>query len=144
MIAIDTNILVHAHRRDASLHEAAASCLRGLAEAPSPWAICYHSFIEFYGIVSHPRVWTRPSTSAVIENQISAWRESPSLRILTDSAADLNSLWKLAAGSKVKGAMIHDARIANCCLINGIRELWTIDRDFSRFQGLRTRNPLVD
>ena len=36
-----------------------------------------------------------------------------------------------------------DARIAACCLVNGVSELWTVDRDFSRFPALRTRNTLV-
>jgi toxin-antitoxin system PIN domain toxin len=143
MIAVDTNLLVHAHRRDASLHVEAMDCLRFLAEAPAPWAICYHSLIEFYGVVSQPRIWNEPSSPAAIADQIAAWRESPSLRILTDTPDDLPPLMQLAATAKVKGPMIHDARIANCCLVNGIRELWTVDRDFSRFKGLKSRNPLA-
>ena len=40
--------------------------------------------------------------------------------------------------------MVHDARIAALCLSHGVRELWSADRDFSRFPALRTRNPLVE
>jgi predicted nucleic acid-binding protein len=39
--------------------------------------------------------------------------------------------------------MIHDARIAAICIQYGVSELWTADRDFSRFAGLKTRNPLI-
>jgi predicted nucleic acid-binding protein len=35
------------------------------------------------------------------------------------------------------------SRLAALCLDHGARELWTADRDFSRFPRLRTRNPLV-
>jgi predicted nucleic acid-binding protein len=49
----------------------------------------------------------------------------------------------LAMKSKTTGPKIHDARIASCCLTNGVNELWTIDRDFSRFPELRTKNPLL-
>jgi uncharacterized protein len=45
--------------------------------------------------------------------------------------------------SKAAGAMVHDARVAALCLHHGVRELWTADRDFSRFPDLSTRNPLV-
>ncbi len=83
MIALDTNILVHAHRKDASLHSEAETCVRQLAEAVAPWFICYHSLIEFYGIVSHAKIWASPSDPDQIADQIAAWRESPSLRILT-------------------------------------------------------------
>ena len=43
----------------------------------------------------------------------------------------------------VVGPKIHDARIAALCAEHAITELWTADRDFSRFTELRTRNPLA-
>jgi uncharacterized protein len=48
----------------------------------------------------------------------------------------------LAAG-RVTGAKVRDARIAALCLCHGVSELWSADRDFSRFPELATRNPLV-
>ena len=49
----------------------------------------------------------------------------------------------LRAGS-VTGPRVHDARIAALCLQHAVAELWSADRDFSRFPSLKTRNPLVD
>jgi predicted nucleic acid-binding protein len=44
----------------------------------------------------------------------------------------------------VTGAMVHDARIAALCVAQGVRELWSADRDFGRFSsGLVVRNLLV-
>ena len=48
----------------------------------------------------------------------------------------------LVSAGKIAGPKVHDARIAAICLQNGVDELWTIDRDFSRFPSLRLRNPL--
>lgn len=144
MIAADTNLLVHAHQREASLHVNAKAAIRKLAESPVPWAVCLHSFVEFYGVVTHPKIWTKPTTPSQAFEQISAWRESPSLRILGDSAGVLDTLAELGTAANVRGALIHDARIAACCLLGGVRELWTVDRDFSRFPQLKTRNPLLE
>jgi hypothetical protein len=44
---------------------------------------------------------------------------------------------------QVSGARVHDARIAALCLNHGVRELWSADRDFSRFPGLVAINPLA-
>jgi predicted nucleic acid-binding protein len=44
----------------------------------------------------------------------------------------------------VTGPLVQDARIAALCLQHGVRELWTADRDFSRFPALGVRNPLVE
>ncbi len=142
MIAVDTNILVHAHRRDASLHDEAAACVRHLAESLTPWCVCYHSLVEYCGIATHPKLWSPPSTARQVAAQVQAWRESPSLRILTDSDDTLDSLFDLMGQGKAVGPMVHDARIAACCHVHGVTELWTVDRDFSRFASLRTRNPL--
>ena len=142
MIALDTNLLVHAHRRDASMHPRAGDLVRELAEAPVPWAICYHSLVEFYSIVTRRGLWDAPSTPETAMDQIRAWRESPSLRILHDSDESIDLLDELATGGSVTGGMIHDARIAACCILNGVAELWTVDRDFSRFPRLRYRNPM--
>ncbi len=143
MIALDTNILVHAHRADASLHGKAKEAVRTLAESPTPWAICYHSLIEFYAVASRPNLWSAPSTPEQAQAQIQAWRESPSLRILHDSDDALDLVMGLAVEGRISGPMIHDARIAACCQNHGVKELWTVDRDFSRFPKLKSRNPLL-
>lgn len=142
MIAVDTNLLVHAHQIEASLHGKAKEVIRKLAESPVPWLVCLHSFVEFYGVVTHPKLWKNPSTPEQAIDQIRAWRESPSLRILCDTPAILDKLADLAVDGSVRGALIHDARIAAGCLLGGAGELWTVDRDFSRFPSLKTRNPL--
>ena len=108
-----------------------------------PWAICYHSLIEFYGIVTYPKIWKEASSPEQAFRQIQSWKAAPSLRILQDSDDSLMHLQKLAIAAKVHGPLIHDARIAACCLSHGIAELWTVDRDFSRFPSLKTRNPLA-
>lgn len=143
MIALDTNILVHAHQREADLHDEAVQVIRELAESPATWAICFHSLVEFYAVVTHSKLWRLPSSPRQALDQIAAWRESPSFRLLSDNDATLDLLGQLAQSAKISGGQIHDARIAACCLNFGVRELWTVDRDFSRFPKLATRNPLV-
>lgn len=44
----------------------------------------------------------------------------------------------------VSGPRVHDARVAALCLAQGVRELWSADRDFGRWPELPTRNPLVE
>jgi predicted nucleic acid-binding protein len=44
---------------------------------------------------------------------------------------------------RVSGSRVHDAHIAALCAQHGVSELWSADRDFSRFPGLPTRNPLL-
>jgi hypothetical protein len=65
------------------------------------------------------------------------------LFVLTEDADHWKVLRSLIGRCGVAGSMIHEARIAACCLRHGVSELWTADRDFSRFPQLVTRNPLL-
>jgi predicted nucleic acid-binding protein len=75
--------------------------------------------------------------------QVTALVASPSLMLLSEPAGYWPVLGRLLAAGQVTGAKVHDARIAALCLCHGVSELWTADRDFSRFPALATRNPLV-
>jgi toxin-antitoxin system PIN domain toxin len=143
VIAVDTNILVYAHRPEAPFHDAARRCVAGLAEGRGAWAIPFHCLIEFTAIVTQPRIWQTPSTLAGAFDQVHAWRESPRLRVIGDSDSGWPTFETLARQARVGGGALHDARIAACCLHHGVSELWTADRDFGRYPTLQCRNPLI-
>lgn len=143
MIAIDTNVLVYAHRRDSEWHEPAVSCLRALAQGTAAWALPWPCVHEFFSIVTHERIYSPASTAAQALGQIGAWLSSPSVVLLAETPGYWDVLAKLIGESKISGPRVHDGRIAALCLHHGVRELLSADRDFSRFGGLRTRNPLV-
>ena len=143
MIAVDTNLLVYAHRVDNPFHAAAAPLIRQLADGRAAWAIPWPCVHEFYNVVTHPRLHPVPTPIAVAMAQIDAWLESPTLHLLAETPAHWPTLRDLLGRGKVQGPLVHDARIAALCLSHGVRELWSADRDFSRFPGLHTRNPLV-
>ena len=143
MIAVDTNVLVAAHRRDAEFHEAARLALTQLAESRARWAIPWPCIHEFLSVVTHPRIFTPPSATSEAIGQIDAWLESPSLVLLAEDVSYWSTLVDLVQTAKVVGPRIHDARIAALCVRHGVSELWSADRDFGRFPALRVRNPLV-
>jgi len=144
MIAVDTNILVYAHRRDSEWHEPAAEVVKTLSESSAPWAIAWPCVYEFYAIATHPKIYDPPSTPDEAREQLGAWIQSPSLVLLSETRRfwekGLSGLLKAA---RLAGPKVHDARIAALCIAGGVRELLSADRDFSRFPELTTRNPLI-
>ena len=143
MIAVDTNILVYAHREEFPHHAAALASIRSLVESGRRWAIPWPCLHEFYGLVTNPRV-LQPAASAgegvQILRQVLAL---PGLETPSESGRHATLMLDLVTAASVVGARIHDAKIAAICLGHGIDELWTADRDFGMFPALRTRNPLV-
>jgi uncharacterized protein len=143
LIAVDTNILVYAHREDSPFHETAFRRVAELAEGPAAWAIPWPCLHEFLAIVTHQRIYAPPTPLSHALDQVDAWLEAPTLTLLAESAAHWPTLRTLLATGRVAGPLVHDARVAALCRQHGVRELWSADRDFSRFAGLTAVNPLV-
>ena len=142
MIAVDTNILIYAHRGESPFYAVASACLKELAEGRSAWAVPWPCVHEFYGIVTHPSRYLPPSTPSQASKQVSLWMGSPTLQLIGETQNHWAILQGLLTTCNVKGPLVHDARIAAICLQHGVREFWTADRDFSRFPALNCRNPL--
>lgn len=142
MIAVDTNVLVYAHREDSQWHPQAYARIIELAEGRVPWAIPWPCVHEFLAISTHPKIYSPPTPLSAAIDQVDSWLESPSLVLLTESERYWQEFRRTLETGKIVGPQVHDARVAGLCLLHGISELWTADRDFSRFPGLKVRNPL--
>lgn len=144
MLAVDSNILVYAHRREAPEHAAASEMMRGLAEGPQTWAIPWPCVYEFFSVVTNPRIWRESaSTPAQAWSQLEAWLGSPTLRLLGETPGFTNLLAQFLTLPRVRGPVVHDARVAALCMAHSVEALLTRDRDFSLFSELRTRDPFA-
>ncbi len=143
MIAVDTNILVYAHRADSEWHLSASRRLAELAEGRAAWAIPWPCVHEFLAVVTHPKIYAPPTPLGKAIDQIDAWLESPSVEMLAESQLHWPRLRHLLEGGNIVGPSVHDARVAALCLQHGVRELWSADRDFGRYPELKVTNPLV-
>ena len=144
MIAVDTNVLVYAHRRESRVHEEAAEVLRALAEGNRRWAIPWPCCYEFLSVVTNRRIWRGAESSpGEAWSQLRAWADSPSNLLLGETNGFLDILGRLVRRPRVRGPLVHDARVAAICLAHGIDELLSRDRDFALFPELKTRNPFA-
>lgn len=143
MIAVDTNLLVYAHRTDLAEHEAARAALSSLARQAPAWAIPWPCVHEFFAVVTGPAFGTARTAPAVAFDALRNWLAHPRCRPIGEGQRHLELLEALSARAALAGGAVHDARIAAICLGHGVSEFWTCDRDFARFPDLRTRNPLI-
>src|SRR5262249_28244626 len=125
LIAVDTNILVYAHRSESPFHPMAARCMAELAQSRSAWAIPWTCIHEMFNVVTHPRIQRVPTPLSAALDQIEAWLESPTLSLLTETDGHWPELRRLLVAGRIIGPLVHDARIAAICLQHGVRELWT-------------------
>ncbi len=141
MVAVDTNILVYAHRADSDRHRVAYELVKKLATSPMPWAVPWHCIHEFYSTVTRLGRLRPPSTPEEALGQVDTWMRSPSVQVLSECKESYAVLRGLLMETSVRGPMVFDARIASVCLENGVTELYSADRDMSQFPGLKVTDP---
>ena len=143
MIALDSNILVYAHRAELRQQPSARAALKRLTESDSEWGLPWPCLHEFLAKLSSPRIFSPPSPWGAVWREVDQWLASPGARLLGETAAHVATLRRLLEASDAVGPRVHDARIAAICLEHGVDALWSADRDFQRFPGLAVVNPLT-
>ena len=135
MIALDTNLLVYAHRSATPEHRAARLAIERAA-ASDGWGFAVPVVAEFWSVVTHPTASGRPSTPDEARRFLDA---------LADAGAQVWSpgtgfglrLAQLAADLHVGGHRVFDLQIALCAFEGGAREIWSHDARFATIPGLR-------
>jgi uncharacterized protein len=143
VIALDTNILVYARREEAPFHKEATKLLKNLAEGDQHWALPWPYIYEFLRVVTHPRVFDPPSSLESALDDLESLLDAPALVLLGEGPQHSTHLFRLIKAGHAIGNLAHDAHIAALVIENGVSELWTADRDFARFPGIRARNPFA-
>lgn len=143
MIAVDTNVLVYAHRPEMPFHETARQVLSEAVAGPEPVCVPWPCVHEFLAVVSNPRIFRDPTPLDVALDAMRRLLASLSGGFLAEGEGYLGALERIARPARLQGALVHDARVAALCLFHGVRVLWSADRDFSRFPELAVVNPLT-
>ena len=141
MIAVDSNVLIYAHRAETDLHTVAARDLASLAEGTTGWGIPVFCIGEFVRIVTHRRVLNPPSTLAQALSFLEKVLASPTCRIVRPGPEFIDLFAETVSAASARGNLVFNAQIAALCREHGISTILTNDRDFRRFDHLRVRFP---
>ena len=139
MIAVDTNVLIYAHRRETRRHQQALATLTELAEGDNPWALPVFCLAEFVRVVTHLRVFSPPSDLRTALDFLDRLLESPSVRLLLPRRTYPSTFRSVCESAEARGNLAFDAQIAASCVEHGANELITADRDFARFPGIKPK-----
>lgn len=143
VIAIDTNLLVYAHRSAAPLHMPARRAIEAAARDPRGWGIALPGLAEFWSVVTHPAAPGRPSSGPTAAAFIESLVRDGGAAIWVAGARFWERLARAAVDLRVRGARIFDLQIALTALDNGAREIWTHDTAFVAPAGLKVIDPLA-
>ncbi len=143
MIAVDTNLLIYAHRRGVPQHRAARRAIERACGDARGWGVSLPSVSEFWSIVTHPASSGRPSRPSEAAAFLRSLIEGGGMHVWIPGVGFAERLIQLATDLAVTGVRVFDLQIALTAFENGAHELWTHDRSFLRIPGLRIRDPLA-
>ena len=142
MIAVDTNLLVYAHRSGVPEHASAQRAIERASEDPRGWGVALATIAEFWMNVTHPAAAGGPSTAKQARDFIGALFGDGPGTVWTPREPFWNRFLELASDLDVRGVRIFDLQIALTSFDNGATEIWTHDAAFVSFPGLRVHDPL--
>lgn len=141
MILLDVNLLVYAHREDAERHAEYRAWLQNALSAPSGVAVSDLVLSGCLRIITHPRIFERPTPLAVALDFVEDFRSRPEVKVLGPGPKHWEIFINLCRKGEAKGNLVPDAYHAALAIEWGC-EWISSDRGFSRFPGLRWRHPL--
>ena len=142
MIAIDTNLLIYAHRASFPEHLAARRAIQKASNHPRGWGIALPCIAEFWSVVTHPASAGGPSTAPQAHDFLSALVADAGAAVWLPHEGFWERLLRLAAGLAVPGRRVFDPQIALTAFENGASEIWTHDANFVTLPGLLVHDPL--
>ncbi len=142
MILVDANLLLYAYNPSLERHVAAKTWIEGLFSGPETVALPWPVLLAFLRIVTNPRAFERPLAIDEARSIVEEWLGLPTVVVPNPGERHWAILSSLLDTTRPRGALVMDAHLA-ALAIEHAAELCSTDRDFSRFPGLRWRNPLA-
>ncbi len=142
VIALDTNLLVYAFLPDVREHANAKGAIQNASDDPRGWGVALSSIAEFWMAVTHPSAVGGPSPLRAVREFLHALLVEGTGALWTPKELSWTRLVRMAADLNVRGAHIFDLQIALTAFDNGATEIWTHDKAFVSFPGLRVHDPL--
>lgn len=140
---IDVNILIYASNTDAPEHDHAQTLVSRMVSGPGLCVVLWPVLTGFLRISTHPRIMPNPLTVAEASTVIDQFVAARSVRVVGEDARMWTAFQHVEIGQPIRGNLVPDAVIAALMLSNGVSTIYTRDRGFRRFDGIKVVDPFA-
>ena len=141
MIIPDFNLLVYAHNDGSPYHDPARHWWEGLIKGEERVGIPWVVSVGFVRLMTHPRVLVSPATPVQAVDYVREWFQFPHVMSINPGPDHLTHFRRNLLAVGVGANLTTDSHLAAVAM-EYQAEIHSNDMDFSRFPGLRWRNPL--
>jgi len=140
VILADVNVLLHAFRSDSPDHAQCKSWLETVVNGNAAYGVSPQVLSSLVRIATHPRIFERPSRLEDALAFCTVLLNQPHCQMVQPGPRHWEIFNGLCCEARTKGNLVQDAWFAAIAIEHGCDWI-TLDNDFTRFKGLRTRPP---
>ena len=141
--AVDANLLLYASDQDSPLHRRAVELLDDIAMGPEIAYLFWPVAMAYLRIATHPAVFRRPLSHADARINVEALLALPHLEAVGEDEKFWPRFVEVADDVSPIGNLVPDAHVVALMLSSGVRTIWTRDRDYRKFTGIRVHDPFA-
>ena len=141
--SLDVNVLLYASDQGSERHAAARRFLESCAAQPEVLCLTWPTLMAYLRIATHPNIFAAPLTPEEALNNIEALAGLPQARVVQEQEGFIDAYAHVTHGATVRGNLVPDAHLATILFQNGVRTLYSNDRDFRKFDFLEVRDPFA-
>ena len=142
MILVDANILLYAEDSLSEHHDTARIWWDSRLSGSEPVGMCWPVLSAFIRIGTNARLHQRPLTLREAIERVHSWLSQPCVRLVVPGDHHWSCFQQMLRSGNAVGNLVSDAHLAALAVEhNGV--LYSTDSDFSRFRGLKWRNPIA-
>ncbi len=139
--SVDVNVLLYASDTSSPKHAEAIRFLKQRASDPDLFCLAWSTLMAFLRIATHPRIFAQPLSPGDALGNVESLLSLPRVRVLAEGEGFLETYRGVTTRFPVRGNLVPDAHLAALLLQNGVRRLYTVDRDFRKFDFLEVADP---
>jgi hypothetical protein len=140
---VDANVLLYASDQSSDLHAAALAVVERLARGPEIAYIFWPTLVAYLRIATHPAIFDRPLPAEEAMRNVEQLLDRPHVQTPGEQDTFWDHYLEVAADALPSGNPVSDAHLVALMRENGVRTIWTRDRDFRRFTGIEVRDPFA-
>jgi hypothetical protein len=134
-------MLLHAYDPDFRHYRQSRAWLEKTFSDPEKVGLAWIAILAFLRISTNPRAFRRPFSVEEASRIVSEWLDRPNTIVLEPGQRHWEILGGILSTARARGDLVLDAHLASLAIEHGA-VVCTDDRDFARFPGLKTLDPL--
>lgn len=138
---VDVNVLLYASDTSSRFHEGARALLERLVRGPDLFYVFWPVVMGYLRIATHPAIFARPLPPEEAAANVEGLLAAPHARAMGEDEGFWELYGTVTEATPVRGNLVPDAHLVTLMRQHGVTTLWTRDRDFRKFEGIRVRDP---